>query len=72
MGTEICGSSWRGVIISPNTPIAKKDINKSKESGEVIKACAVKPAIPNECGLLDSDTGVIAMSLAVHKWIIGA
>jgi hypothetical protein len=46
-GTEICGSSCRGVEISPIIPAPNMAKNKIIDKGEVIKALVNLPAMPN-------------------------
>ena len=47
IGTEICGSSSRGVIAMPSKPIKKKAISRSGVSGNSTKARATRPAKPS-------------------------
>ena len=44
MGTEICGSSCRGVMIRPIRPISIMAMYNRGDSGETIKNRAVRPA----------------------------
>ena len=47
IGTEICGSSSRGVIAMPRSPIRKNEISSRGVSGDSMKARATRPARPS-------------------------
>jgi len=47
MGTDISGSSWRGVISSPSRPANNAAMYNKGDSGESMKVLATLPAMPS-------------------------
>ena len=65
IGTEICGSSSRGVTSIPSVPTRKNAISRRGVSGDSMNVAATRPAMPQRLWLGASATGGAGGSVCV-------